>query len=70
MKLFFTSFLGSPDYPNFYTFSNKFQVQINESCGVSDVTLSKTKPSQDESKASDYFTVLGYSKLIFIGNLN
>ena len=70
MKLFFISLLGSPDYPNFYTFSNSFKVRINESCGVSVVTLSKTKPSQDEDKSSDYFTVLGLSKLIFIGNLN
>ena len=70
MKLFFYGSPGTATNPDFNISSYSFKARINESCGVSVVTLSKTKPSQDEDKSSDYFTVLGLSKLIFIGNLN
>ena len=67
LRLFF---YGTEAKTNFTIISNPFKAKINESCGVSDITLSKTNPLQDESKASDYSTIKGIPRLIFIGHLN
>ena len=56
--------------PDFTIVSNNFTAQINRSCEDAVIKLKNTNPPEDEIKASDYFTVLGYPRLVIIGKLN